>query len=178
MVERISDIFRRKRITVLVVLAVLLFLYAALWTAYVAYRYEPFRKALGAGIGASQDILQEDHFTYSVHKPKPVFLSFTGNISITENIVVSAGLPEQVTVDLLVWPRGFDSYEVGIGIVETTTDPTGHTSNSYSHDMMLDENMDLLDDTPENRKLYEENIDKIKNIYRLAYEMWGILGTE
>lgn len=158
---------------ILLVLGILFVLYNAVWSAYVALRYEPLRKDLGTKVGVGATILQKDGYTYSVHNPP--YLSFTGNLSITENIRYSEELSELTTADLTIWPYGLNNYEVGVGIVQTTIDLEAHSLNSICTQMMLDKNMNLLDDTPKNRKLYEENLDKIEKLYNLSYEMWGIL---
>lgn len=158
---------------ILLALSILFVLYNAVWSVYVALRYEPFCKELGSEVGTGMDYLQRNGYTYSVHKPP--YLSFTGNLSITENIVYKAESSETITVDLTIWPRGIDDYEVGVGIVQTTINYGTHSINSICTQMMLDESLNLLDNTPENRKLYEENLDKIEKLYSLAYEIWGIL---
>lgn len=166
----------KKRKIILFALCVIFFLYSAVWSAYVTYRYEPFRKKLGSTVGCSTSRLQSDGFTYSVSKPP--FLSFTGNLHISEYIKVGDGQSEEMSADLLIWPCGINDYKVGIGIIKTTINYGEHSIQSICTDMMLDENMNLLDDTPENRALYEQNLDKIENLYHLAYEMWGILEPE
>lgn len=160
----------------LFILSIAFYLYCSIWSANATFRYEPFCKKLGAGVGGSMSRLEKDSFTYSVHKPP--FLSFTGNLGISEHITISSDLPNVTSVDLLIWPRGINDYEVGVGIIETTINTDNQSSHSICTQMMLDENMNLLDDTPENRELYEQNLDKIENLYHLAYEMWGILGAE
>lgn len=158
---------------VLFVLGGIFILYSAIWSAYVTYRYEPFRKKLGTTVGVSKSYLQKDRYTYSVFKPH--FLSFTGNLHISEYITVGDDHDETVSADLIIWPRGINDYEIGVGIITTTTYNNGHSTYSICTNMMLDKDMNLLDDTPENRALYEQNLDKIENLYHLAYDMWGIL---
>lgn len=159
---------------ILFTLSVIFFLYSAVWSAYVTYRYEPFRKKLGATVGCSTSLLKRDGYTYSVSKPH--FLSFTGNLHISEFITVGGNQSEKMYADLLIWPCGINDYKVGVGIINTTT--SQYSLHGVVTGMMLDKNMNLLDDTPENRALYEQNLDKIENLYHLAYEMWGILELE
>ncbi len=154
---------------ILFVFVIIFVLYNAVWSAYVTYRYRPFCKQLGIGMTR----LEKDSYVYSVHKPP--YLSFTGNLGISPYITISYDLPEATYADLLIWPRGINDYEIGVEIIKTTTDIDNLSSHSTCTQMMLDENMNLLDDTPENRELYEQNLDQIEDLYRLAYEMWGIL---
>lgn len=160
----------------LVILTIMLCLYCFTWYANVRFRYEPFCKKLGDESKWDTSYLEKDGFTYSVHKPP--FFSFTGNLCISQNTVFNYNLSEQTTIDLIIWPCGINDYEIGVGIVETVTDFDEQSSHSYITNMLLDTNMNLLDNTPENRELYEQNLDKIENLYHLAYDMWGILELE
>lgn len=150
-------------------IGIIFYLYCSVRGAYVHFRYDPFCKAFPA----RRTSLDKDSHIYSVKKPP--FLSFTGNLVISEYAVFSRDMPEKTTADLTIWPRGINDYDIGVTIIEWTTDFDNHSSRGNATDMMLDEKMKLLDDTPENRRLYEQNLDKIENLYRLAYEMWGIL---
>lgn len=141
-----------------------------------------FVKKLDATVDYSTSIPQgdgyciRDGYTYSISKPR--FLSLNWNLHISENIIIRDDLFEETTVDLLIWPYGINDYKVRFGITKTTINHDEHSIQSISTDMMFDKNMNLLDDTPENRELYEQNLDKIEHLYHLAYEMWGILELE
>ncbi|MDE5865887.1 MAG: hypothetical protein K2H31_04730 [Lachnospiraceae bacterium] len=97
---------------------------------------------------------------------------------ISEFITVGGNQSDKMYADLLIWPCGINDYKVGVIINKTTASQDGHSLQGFCTNMMLDKNMNLLDDTPENRELYEQNLDKIENLYHLAYEMWGILELE
>lgn len=152
-----------------IVFVILFIIYNAVWSAYIEFRYAPFCKMLGTSVTQ----LREDGYIYDV--AKPAYLQFVGNLSISEVVSIRKGISESTYVDIIIWPRAFNGYEVGASITRYTTDFENHRSHGICNQMMLDENMDLLDDTPENRQLYEQNLEKIENLYRLAYEKWGIL---
>lgn len=173
-----SDGKRKK--AVLLAAIILFILYNVVWSAFAAFRFEPFRKRLGSdldigldkGLGSGVSRIEKDGYTYSVFKP--AYLTFTGNLSISENMFVYVyDQPDETyyNVVLIIWPRGINDYEVDVQITEFEPGSTV----GVSWDMRLDENMNLLDDTAENIRLYEKNLDKIEEMYHLAYEMWGIL---
>ena len=168
---------------ILLVIVILFVLYNVVWSAFVTFRFESFRKSLGSdlnigldkGLGLGVSSIQKDEYTYRVFKP--AYLTFTGNLSISENMTVYVNDQPKETyynVGITIWPRGIKDYEIAVQIIEFVPASSG----GVSFPMKLDENMNLLDDTPENRRLYEENLDKIENLYHLAYEMWGILELE
>ena len=163
----------KKWIKVLLAIGIIFFLYIEVWGTYVIFRYEPFRKKLGDTVGYKTSSLEKDGYRYSVFKPH--FLSFTGNLHIADK---SIRQNDEIYVDLIIWPCGINGYKVGVGIYRPTTYYSEYSSYRVVTNMMLDKNMNLLDDTPENRALYEQNLDKIENLYHLAYEMWGILELE
>ena len=144
------------------------FIYCAVWSDNVTSRYEPFRKALGKDVGVGRTTVEKDGYMYSVHKPP--FLSFTGNLNISENFVVKENRPAETYVNLCIWLRGISSYEMEVMLIEYEAG----SSNGVATQFMVDRHGNLLDYTSENRQLYEENREKIENIYRLSYEMWGI----
>lgn len=156
----------------LTVLVILFIIYNAVWSAYIEFRYAPFSRALGM----NATYLREDGYVYDVMKP--AYLQFVGNLSISEVVQIRQGISESTYVDIIIWPKAFNSYKVGASITRYTTDFENRRSHGICNQMMLDENMNLLDDTPENRQLYEQNLEKIENLYRLAYEKWGILKLE
>lgn len=152
----------------LFLLILFFFVYCAVWSDNVTSRYEPFCKALGKEVGASRTFAEKDGYSYSVHKPS--FLSFTGNLSISENFVVKENQPAETYVNLCIWLRGISSYEMEVMLIEFEAGST----NGVASQFMVDRHGNLLDDTSENRRLYEENREKIENIYHLSYETWGI----
>lgn len=144
------------------------FVYCAVWSDNVTSRYEPYCKALGKDVGVGRTAAEKDGYMYSVHKPP--FLSFTGNLSISENLVVKENQPAETYVNLCIWLRGIRRYEIEVMLIEFEAG----SSNGVATQFMVDRHGDLLDDTSENRRLYEKNRKKIEKIYRLSYEMWGI----
>lgn len=166
----------KKWIKVLLAIGIIFFLYIEVWSTYVAFRYEPFRKKLGDTVGYNTSSLTKDGYKYSIFKPH--FLSFTGNLHIYEPADAGNGQNDEISVDLTIWPCGINDYKVMVGIFEPTTYYSKYSSYRVVTNIKLDKNMNLLDDTPEKRALYEQNLDKIENLYHLAYEMWGILEPE
>lgn len=144
------------------------FVYCAVWSNNVTSRYEPFCKALGKDVGIGRTTAEKDGYMYSVHKPP--FLSFTGNLSISENIVVKENRPAETYVNLCIWLRGMSRYEIEVMLIEFEDGSSNGTATQF----LVDRHGNLLDDTSENRQLYETNREKIENIYRLSNEMWGI----
>ncbi|MBD5489717.1 MAG: hypothetical protein HDR13_13165 [Lachnospiraceae bacterium] len=156
---------------VLIILGVMACMYVFIWGMNADLRYTPFCKKLGGVTGASATTLWKEPYTYSVCKP--AFLSFTGNLGISE----TSSNSHETTADIIIWPQGISNYEVRLDIfVPVQVDE--YSSHHVAKSMMLDQNMKLLENTPENVELYEQNLDKIENLYHKAYEMWGILGSE
>ena len=166
----------KKCIKVLLAIGIIFFLYIEVWGTYVAFRYEPFRKKLGDTVGYNTSSLKKDGYQYSVFKPH--FLSFTGNLHITKLPYADNGQNDEIPVDIIIWPCGINDYKVGVGISGPITYYSEYSSHRVITDMVLDKDMNLLDDTPEKRALYEQNLDEIETLYHLAYEMWGILELE
>ena len=157
------------------ILLLLFLLYCAARTAYMSLRYEPFR----AGFPIGSNAVEENGIEYGVYQHG--FPAWTGNLSIDPKQKVDRSRPEEVGVSLLIWPRGLHDYEVAAWFWELVPDENGTRQVAVRHVAMLDERMNLTDsveNTTETRKLYEENRDKIEELYRLAQERWGILGTE
>ncbi|MBP3204260.1 MAG: hypothetical protein J6M66_02410 [Lachnospiraceae bacterium] len=155
---------------------ILLFLlYCVAWSAYSALRYEPFR----AGFPVGSNTVEEDGIEYGVYRHG--FPAWTGNLSIGPKQKVDRGRPEEVGVSLIIWPRGLHDYEVAAWFWELVPDESGTMQVSVRHAAMLDAQMKLTDsveNTPETRRLYGENMSKIEELYRLAQERWGILEVE
>lgn len=159
-----------KKKRALIIFGILAYLYVFAWGMNANLRYAPFCKKLGAVMGTSTTTLWKEPYTYSVCKP--AFLSFTGNLSISE----TSSNSNETTVDIVIWPQGISDYEVRLDIfVPVQVDE--YSSHHVAKSMLLDQNMNLLENTQENREMYEQNLDKIENLYHAAYEMWGILGS-
>ncbi len=166
----------KEKLSYLIFILILLFLlYCATWTAYMSFRYEPFR----AGFPIGSNVVEEDGIVYGVYKHG--FPTWTGNLTVGSKQKVDRSRPQEVGVSLLIWPRGLHDYEVAAWFWEVVPDENGTLQVAVRHVAMLDERMNLTDsveNTLETRRLYEENRGKIEELYRLAYERWGILAAE
>lgn len=166
----------KKTVRVIIRLVIILFvLYNFVWAAFVSIKYHPFMEC-NKGMKA----YKTDEYTYYVKKPD--YLSFTGNLSITENIVTGYNKDYDYTGSLFIWPKLFNRYNVAFNVAETFVDYEQQTQNTYSYGIMLDENRKPDFNVPGVYELYYEHEDLFNNpelidkLYSDAYKMWGILG--
>lgn len=150
----------------------LFWLYNTVWSVYVACRYTPFCEALGCKTAFVRCSQTDGNYNY--HVKKPDYLSFTGNLAISE--VITAG-EKKDRVNIIIWPKGFHHYEVGAGVSYVVYDASGNlTMDGWS--MMLNEDMELLETDAHSKEIYEKYKDEIAILYDLAYQKWGILDTD
>lgn len=152
----------------IIIISVAFVLYNILWVFYVNYRYNPFCERFEKG----SNIFRKDGFTFYVDKPN--YLSFTGNIAICEDVIVSYGQTEAYVADLVIWPKGLDQYEVGVSVGVTTVNVEEHAAHTEYINILLDENGGLKEYSAENALLLEDYKDKIDHLYELAFDMWGL----
>lgn len=138
-------------------------IYNIIWTSTINKIYDPFKKAIGG------NTKNEDGYTYGVTLPK--YLSYEGNISISEDINVEEDGSSEATCALIIWPLRNGEYVFGANLLTGTQ---GNSEN-YCIGLYLDENMNLAQQYgKEEIEMYEKSLPKIKKLYDLAKETWGI----
>lgn len=169
---------RKNRLKLFALLILVLFvLYNIVWTIYVRETYGRFNKALGYGsmsLHASQD---QDGYTYEVKSP--TWPTFTGNLYITQDMSMDENGLKEDAVDILIWPTRKRTFEIVIMVEQNQWDEEEQATCIEEKGLLLDENMNLITkDDLEAQQLYEEHINDIRNLYKLAYDKWGILNYE
>lgn len=147
-----------------IVVVIVFVIYNIIWTSTINKIYDPFKKAIGG------NVKNEGGYTYGVTLPK--YLSYEGNISISEDINVKDDGFSDATSALIIWPLRNGEYRYGVTLFTGTKD--GNSVN-YGIDLYLDENMNLAEQYgKEEIEMYEKFLPKIKILYDLAEETWGI----
>ncbi len=144
--------------------------YVLFCVIYKKVKYDSYKKACEQFMQERNQ--REDYKGFVVNAvPSERFLRFSGNLSVTQTVLFNTddGSILNNTVDLVIWPRLFGRYETKVFI-----DVRGTTGCSF----YVDEKMNLIDDTEENRKWYEEYRDVITREFRIAHEVFGIYDIE
>lgn len=129
----------------------------------------PFCEAVGKDDAGDYYCVKEG---VSYYVAPPSYLSTTGNLAI--------GIPTirdgDNVVDMIIWRNVDGTFDVGISLDSYKVESNG-TITCDSVKIELDEDMNLLEENEILQELLTENRDIIENYYKLAYDMWGILGV-
>lgn len=145
---------KHKWISVILFLLILFGIWNLIWYVTVQNRYEPFLKAVPEG-QSGVHATQEGSFMYNVKTPD--YLTFTGNLGISD---FDRGL------SLIIWPLMNGDYKYGVRIIG---------KDGLTHELMMDENKQLIDSTNETVvRIVEENKDLINLVYSKANEKFDL----
>lgn len=174
----------KKRI-IKIVLSILILVVGAFHIAwfYNYSKYKPFKDAVGKNEWGGYYCLDENKTTFAVFPPK--YPRFVGNLSITEFQGDDLKVGDKL-VDMIIWPKNNDKYEIGISIrtiahIENSGDRNEgmHAITADSVSYMLDERMNFLKSYNDKEiALFNQNKEIIEEYYEKAYKMWGILGIK
>lgn len=158
----------RKAVKICVISILVLFaLYAGVWLAYRHLRYGEFVKATDGSVG----VMAGDYLCATF---VPSALSFRGNLSISERPHPDGwtGGAQNVTCDMLVFPKLFGGYEIYVTLLDngTNTLPNGMKSMRFK----LSEKMELLNAEEDVRACYDAHRDKVLGVCGAAQEVFGI----
>lgn len=166
---------------IIVVILIFLVVYHGIW--YYCYStYKTFMDAVGKDEYGHYLYIDEGKKNYYVAPPKYPF-EFYGNLAISD--FRSSDLKSgDVLVDMIIWPSVNGTYKVGfmLQIVEELELDENIAGKSYiistkNVSFELDEQKNFLHEyNEEEKKLFEENRQKVDAYYEKAYQMWGILG--
>lgn len=120
-------------------------------TKYSAYTETVPRNELGLYL-----VTDAEGYNYSVKKP--IYLSFTGNLSVVHL---------EKEIDLIIWPNWNGEFEYGVRL----------TDGSVTREIMMDRTFTPYDDydDPQAKELIAKNIDSIKEIFLKAEEKFGVM---
>lgn len=110
---------------ILIIFVSLILLYNLAWVGVFYLKYTPYTENIPKRENGIY-LLSERGYHYSVKKPS--YLSFTGNLAITN---------DEDDLSLIIWPLLTGGYEYGLQIL-------GENNNFYS--VMVDSDMNYLDD--------------------------------
>ena len=144
-------------------------LWNLVWFGYTHMKYAPYKEAVGYDEQRGWYFRDEDDYVFSVTTPD--YLSFTGNLSITQVWEYSndGKILNESICDMLIWPLMNGEYEYGVSIGVKTEDGEGLISNNFYLDSKM-QPIDIL--TDEQQKLLDENADEIAVLYQKAKKMW------
>lgn len=142
------------------VLVGLIILYNLSWLGVYYLKYDPYTEDIPKTENGKY-ILKDNGYHFSVKKPS--YLSFTGNLAVTNN---------KDDLSLIVWPLLTGGYEYGLQIL-------GPDNTYYS--VMIDNKLNYLDekdiepvDKDRINELLKENKSEIKKIMSEAKRVWGM----
>ena len=151
-------------------------LYNLVWSMYVTVTYRPFIDKLG---GVKR--LETDEYTYSIKTPN--YLSFTGNLSISENVKVYPNDEGINAGSIMIWPKFHNKFLVAFNVSKTTVNIETRNTHTDIIGIMLDQNKEPDFSVPgvyklynENKELFDSSKEDIEKLYTEAYKTWGILG--
>lgn len=148
----------KKRVIIVMVIIGAFWLYTRIWQGVVSKQYDRYEKSV-------ENIVQEEtRYTLGVHRP--VYLGYTGNLYICENINFAE--VENSYVDLLIWPGILKKDEIGVAITYQDSE-----ENMVEVDMYLDDRFEPVEKTEENMELYRKNKEKILSMIQMAEDIWG-----
>ncbi len=146
--------------------------YNIVWAMYVSILYQSFTSKMN---GLKQ--LKTDEYTYYVKKPN--YLSFVGNLSISENVDF-AGEEKVCSGSLIIWPKLRGKCSVAVNISVTQIDYSKLTRNTEVYGIMLNEKRTPDFTVPgvyeiymENKELFD-NMELIDSLYDAADDMWDV----
>lgn len=164
----------KKKVLIPIIVIISLFLIYNIAWGINCYRYRKYEKLTGYDQQHHLCRAVKDDYTFAVFRPD--YLSFTGNLSVSQNREYKSGQKENDAISMIIWPCVTGGFEVGISIIHEDLSETEetHRSDVTSVDLEFDKKGNLLPEYAHLTKVYEANKDKIDYIYSLAEKEWGI----
>lgn len=143
------------------------------WLSFVHTVYKPYMDAVGCNERGEYTVVDSDNYRYSVFKPS--YLSFTSNLSISENIALNE-VSESYRCSLIIWPKLSGSYQFGLSLtVPNKLNKDSENISFQTYGFMLDENMNSIEKLNDSAiTILEDNKETISLLYEKAHNMWGI----
>lgn len=163
---------RKAAIITISVIVILFIIFSIFWLAYSQIKFKPFKDSVGYNDERQQWYYREDDVVYSVSPP--TYLSFEGNLSITDVIKVdkSGNLKRDTTCDLIIWLKfgGKTEYGFTVGVIQDD-------KKSYmNYCFMVDENMNPTENlTSDEKEIFESNKDVMADMFKKAKDKWSDL---
>ncbi len=157
-----------------IILVAIFVLYNIIWTIYVSNTYGPYNEKLGFASMSSNSVIREKDYTFAVKMPS--WLRFVGNLSIAQNLHIYEDGSCDDSIAMLIWPKGRNKFQIGISIDYSVFDKKENSFVTDSVSFYVDEQMNLIDTSDsEINEIYEQHYKIIEEVFKLAYEKWGIL---
>lgn len=157
-----------------IILIGLFCMYNLVWSVYVLKVYGSFKESIGYPFYYGLDCSKlEDDYTYSVNAP--YYLSFVGNLSVSQSITVEEDGSSNDNITLIIWPVFPSGYEYGYMINYNVYDQETEEYRTENISFELDENLDFVNGAaPEEEQLLEKYRSEIETVQKLAVDKWKI----
>ena len=165
----------KKRNTIIIIsFLCLAILYCGVCSAYRNIKYGDFFKVM-----RNENPLKENGYTYYVKAPN--FLSFTGNLSIEEDIRIDTKDMEWTSFSLIIWPKPFGEYEVKAGIHLGKRNPDTLERHTDIYYILLNEEWKPDESEKESWELYmkykdefDSGWDRVLKLKEAAENKWDL----
>lgn len=139
---------KKKRLILLFAVFVGLFcIYNVFWFISVQYKYKDYLEAVPKEQGVHVQFDEKDNVTYNVKKPD--YLSFTGNLGITDKKGMS----------LIIWPPILKSdFAYGVRIQNDTG----------TYEIYINKKLESITDNPEDKLIIKKYHNDIKELFEKA----------
>lgn len=98
-------------------------------------------------------VMEEKGYLFNVKKPG--YLSFTGNLGVTEKGSMNG---------LIIWPEIFGGYKYGVRLQQ----------DDEVYEIYLDEHMKLVNEDEFTNQLYEKYQKEIESLFSEANQVWDL----
>ncbi len=166
-----------KKVLILLFCVMIFLVINVLWYVLIYTPYHNLEKVLDYDANKKEYIyVDSDGCSYSVGTP--YYLGTTGNLAITEKLIVRDDkLLTDSTVNLIIWPNLNGEYDYGVDIrLHEFKDGKMYT-DSYQINLDNSRNpIDFLDD--KTKEVFDSHTEKIELMYEKADDMWGIFSEK
>ena len=163
----------RKFLKVLSVILILFLVYNVVWAVLILPKYKGFKDAVGYDEQRKRWYCREGDYTYSVSSPG--YLSFTGNLAISDVIKMDKNgeMKNESNCSIIIWPKINGEYEFGVSIGVRNEENKKLITN---YEFIIDEEMQPIETlADEEKQIFDENIESVVEMCKLAKEKWSEL---
>lgn len=163
----------RKFLKVLSVILILFLVYNVVWAVLILPKYKGFKDAVGYDDQRKIWYCREGDYTYGVSAPG--YLSFTGNLSVSAVVKVDKDgeMKNESDCSIIIWPKINGEYEFGVSIGVRNEENKKLITN---YEFIIDEEMQPIETlADEEKQIFDENIESVVEMCKLAKEKWSEL---
>lgn len=147
---------KRKWISRGLLLTLLLFIiWNSVWYFTIATTYNQLTENMSKD-QHGDFFIEKDGYSYYVDKP--IYLSWSGNLTITDLVSDNS---------IIIWPSFDDHYEYGVLI---HIDDTGETSAGIT----VDEELKPIESDPDSEKIINDNRSELESLMSKAKKFWNL----